>query len=151
MGGVRHVKELNDIVVYNGLCAFGPLQTERKLSSCSRIVYCKHTLLQTVVLESCSYHMAVSSGYTGAVSLCPDGGTYQCTSTSLLALMAFNRGESEQRDDALSRLVPACPWAEEGARDLNFGVHQGVHQASSADKAFKTPGMHTALKCSRKT
>ena len=69
MGGVRHAKELNDIVVYNGLCVLGPLQTERKLSSCSRIVCCKHTLLQTVVMESCSYHMAVSSGYAGAVSL----------------------------------------------------------------------------------
>lgn len=47
MGGVRHAKELNDIVVYNGLRVLGPLQTERKLSSGSRIAYCKHTLLQT--------------------------------------------------------------------------------------------------------
>lgn len=69
MGGVRHAKELNDIVVYNGLHALGPLQTERKPSSCSRIVYCKHTLLQTIVMESCSYHTAVSSGYAGAASL----------------------------------------------------------------------------------
>lgn len=38
------MKEFGDIVVYNGLRVLGPLQTERKLSCCSRMVCCKHTL-----------------------------------------------------------------------------------------------------------
>lgn len=38
------MKEFSDIVVYNGLRVLGPLQTERKLSCCSRMVCGEHTL-----------------------------------------------------------------------------------------------------------
>lgn len=69
MGGVRHVKELTDIVVYNVLCVPGPLQTERKLSSSSRIVYCKHPLWQTVFMESCCDTRPCLHSYRGVVSL----------------------------------------------------------------------------------
>jgi len=68
--------------------------------------------------------MAVSSGKAGlSASGRPDGGTRQGTATPLLAPMAFNGGRSEQRDDAHPCLIPARLWAEEGPKDLNFGVH----------------------------
>lgn len=119
MGGVRHAKELSD-VVYNGLSGLGPLQTERKLSSCSRMVYCKH---------ACSHPVA-----RGRARLCAQG-VLRCdprlsrgrhilgTATPLPAQLAFTRSESEWRDDAHSLLVPTCLWAEEGAKDLNSEVH----------------------------
>lgn len=86
--------------------------------------------------------MAVSSRYSDG----PDGGTHQGTPPSLLAHMPFN--EERVTEGRCPRTAgPRLPLGREGAKDLNFGVQQ----ASSVDKAFQTPGTHTAMKCSTKT
>lgn len=142
MGGGRHEKELNAIV-YNGLCVLGSLQTERKPSSCSRLVYYKHPFTHHSHGKLLSPHGCVLRVCWAWPSHCSNAATYQDTSTSLLAHKSFNRSKSEQRDDAHSRVVLTCLWIEERAKDPNFGKHH----VSNVGKVLSTLGASTAAKC----
>lgn len=80
--------------------------------------------------KPCSWKAALTHGRactaTGACWSCePPIVLMEGTATSLLAHTALKNSKREQRDDAHSCLVPAHHQAEEGAKDLNFGVQQG--------------------------
>lgn len=152
MGGVRHVKELTDIVVYNVLCVPGPLQTERKLSSSSRIVYCKHPLWQTVFMESCCDTRPCLHSYRGVVSL-QSSWWRDVLGHSYFPPGSHGFEQQQERTKGWCTLVPgpSSPLSRGRSHGSEFWSAAGVaHQASSVDKAFKTPEPHTAAKCSMK-
>lgn len=151
MGGVRHVKELTDIVVYNVLCVPGPLQTERKLSSSSRIVYCKHPPWQTVFMESCSDTRPCLHSYRGVLELWasnrPDGGHSYFPPGS----HGFEKQQERTKGWCILVPGPSSPPGRGRSQGSEFWSAAGVaHRASSVDKAFKTPEPHRAAKCSMK-